>query len=257
MNMKIVQKIFQVGIMIVGVLLIINAIAVGFFSNFNLGILATLFMGLLLAAHSLIFKKIERRWGYKVARFAKCFVLVGVAFFLCVVGFIASNGLNQKVTFEEDVVIVLGAGLSGDKISMTLKARLDQALYYMQQNPDVIIVVTGGQGPQEDITEAFAMKEYLLEAGVSQDAILLEDQSTSTVENLRFAKEILDKEFSKNYKVAVITNDFHTYRALVTAKQTGLDSVGFSAPSQWYMLPVFYTREFFAVLHVWLFGTGI
>ena len=92
------------------------------------------------------------------------------------------------------------------------------------QNPDAIIIVSGGQGAQEDISEAEAMEIYLIENGVKSDKIIKEDKSTSTTENFAFSKEILDKQFSNDYTVAFVTNEYHISRAALCAENAGIDN---------------------------------
>ncbi|NBK97164.1 MAG: YdcF family protein, partial [Erysipelotrichia bacterium] len=85
-----------------------------------------------------------------------------------------------------DVMIVLGAGLYGDQISSALKRRLKQALYYAQRYPEVQIVVSGGQGANETMSEAMAMKMYLIKQGIASTRIIMEDRSTSTYTNFLY-----------------------------------------------------------------------
>ena len=82
------------------------------------------------------------------------------------------SGGTDNVTYQEDAIIVLGAAVRGEEISGALQKRLDVAIEYYQKNPDVVIVVTGGQGPQEDITEALAMERYLLANGIPKEKII-------------------------------------------------------------------------------------
>lgn len=87
-------------------------------------------------------------------------------------------GVRDTVTYEEQAVIVLGAGIKGNQVSRTLQLRLDKTIEYAQKNPNALIVVSGGQGPQETVTEACAMEKYLLENGIRAERILKEEQAT-------------------------------------------------------------------------------
>ena len=107
---------------------------------------------------------------------------------ICVYSF----GFTDTVTYKEDAVIVLGAGLRGENLSLILRNRLDAAVEYYNENPEAVIVVSGGQGPDEDIPEAEAMERYLYEQGVPLNKIIKEDKSTSTEENFKFSKELLE-----------------------------------------------------------------
>ena len=172
---------------------------------------------------------------------------------LCVeavlVGFIAYQGVHDTVSYNEDAVIVLGAGVHGDRVSLPLKQRLDKALEYHEKNPEAVIVVTGGRGFQETVTEAEAMEKYLLEKGVEPESVLKEENATSTNENMKFSKVILDDRFGDEYSVAVITNNFHIYRSVRIAKNEGFKNVThLHAGLQWYNLMPCYLRESLAVI---------
>lgn len=153
---------------------------------------------------------------------------------------------------QADWVIVLGAQVRGRRITNSLKRRLDTAAAYLNQYPDAKVIVSGGQGPGEAVTEAAAMALYLEECGIKRDRIHLEDRSTSTRENLRFSGAFADRERDK---IVIVTNDFHIYRASVIAKQEGYRNI-LLLPAD--SNPVFQlnylVREFFGVLHVWTFS---
>ena len=132
------------------------------------------------------------------------------------------------------------------------KSGCDAALDYAADNPDTIFIVSGGQGSNEPCTEADAMKTYLETHGLSSDRILTEDQSTNTVENLRFSRKLIPQEVQK---VGIVTSNFHVYRSLRLAKQQGfLDPVGISADSGVYFLPNNVLRECFGIVKDRLYG---
>lgn len=149
-----------------------------------------------------------------------------------------------------DAVIVLGAGLvGGNRIPVVLRQRLDAALGYLRENPGAVVVVTGGLGRQATMTEAYAMGAYLVYHGIPPERVILEERSTSTLENLSFARELLDEHFGGGgYTVVVATNDFHVPRSLMHAGQAGLDAEGLAAPTQRHMVPRYYSREHLALL---------
>ena len=108
---------------------------------------------------------------------------MGLFFFtiLQLLMFVASR---DDVDGGTGVIVILGAGLRGDKLSDTLKERLDKGYKYSLENPEAIVVVSGEKGNDEHVSEAYAMKQYLMQKGISEKKILMEDQSTSTFENL-------------------------------------------------------------------------
>ena len=167
--------------------------------------------------------------------------------------FIAAYGQFDNVNYNEDAVIVLGAGIRGDRVTVPLAYRLNAAIEYHKKNPDAMIVVTGGQGYQETITEAEAMEGYLLRKGVDPSKIIKEEKATSTNENMRFTKEILDEYFEGDYSVVVVTNNFHIYRGVQIAKMEGFEKVHHKhAGLKWYNMAPCYIRESLAVLKMWV-----
>lgn len=146
-----------------------------------------------------------------------------------------------------DYLVVLGAQVRPDgSPSTVLRYRLDTAADYLRENPGAMCIVSGGQGGNEPTTEAACMASYLQEQGIDASRIKLEDRSTSTVENLRFSRELVGGD---DASVGIVTNDFHAFRAAAIAKRQGLtDAVGVAAPSDPWFLPNNLLRE---VLCVW------
>lgn len=151
-----------------------------------------------------------------------------------------------------DYVLVLGAQVKGTRLTYALQARLDIAYEYAVDNPSSVVIVSGGQGPGETVTEADAMARYLKEKGLSEERIVLEDQSTSTFENIEFSKKLMR---STDASVVLVTNHFHVYRGVGVAKKQGLTNVqGLGSSIKWYTIPNQYVREAFAVIMYKLCG---
>ncbi|MGL5087201.1 MAG: ElyC/SanA/YdcF family protein [Clostridium sp.] len=178
--------------------------------------------------------------------------VIGLVFFIFVEGFIIYEG-HHKDSGKADYLLVLGAGIRGEMVTTALAYRLDTAIEYNKENPNVKIIVSGGQGPGEDVTEAYAMKKYLIEGGVDEALIISEDKSTSTYENFEFTKEILEKEYGKkDYTIMVVTNNFHMLRAKFFGKQVGFKTLGNPAPSHISTTLNFHVREFFGVIKAYI-----
>ena len=142
-----------------------------------------------------------------------------------------------------DYVIVLGAQVHADKPSVVLKYRLDEAILYLNENPETVCIVAGGQGKNEPYSEAYGMAQYLMQNGIDKERILLEDQSKTTEENLRYSRKFLPEDA----EVGIITNDFHMFRALQIAQKQGLSDVcGIAADSTKFYLPNNMLREYCA-----------
>lgn len=158
--------------------------------------------------------------------------------------------------YPVDYVIVLGAGVNGRTPSMILTWRLERALAYLQACPEAVCIVSGGQGPGEDIPEAECMALWLKARGVSEDRILQEDQSTSTSENLRNTQALLTElEGDRELRIGLITSEFHLLRAKLTASRAGLEVYGFPARTAFLGLRVnYYIREVFGLWYYVLAG---
>ena len=133
------------------------------------------------------------------------------------------------------------------------------AVEYHFRNPYAVIVVSGGQGPGDIISEASAMARYLEENGVPADLIVQENRSHSTYQNMRRSKEILDELFPHlpyGPQVVVITNDFHIYRAIRFTRIAGMrDAASFHGNTPLFALPGALVREVAAIGKLWLIGT--
>ncbi|WP_438572513.1 YdcF family protein [Clostridium sp.] len=165
---------------------------------------------------------------------------------------------NYNVSSNCDYMIILGASVKGSTPSITLKGRLDAALDYLEDtNDDLYIVVSGGQGNGENISEASAMRNYLIQNGVREDKIIIEDKSTSTFENFSYSKEKIENHSSiqiEYLNIKVITTDFHTFRSSIIAKRNNYKNVTFySSKSLPQFMPTYYTREFFALVKTLVF----
>ena len=156
-----------------------------------------------------------------------------------------------------DYLIVLGARVMGNEPGLTLKGRLERAIVYsMNSDDDFKIVVSGGKGDGENISEAEAMKRYLVANGIDEEKIIKEDKSVNTQQNFMFSKEKIENDSGKDINslnINAVTTDFHAYRGGMYANKCGYDNVEFmTQPSKWYLIPVMYTREFFAILKAYI-----
>ncbi|SFI00528.1 MULTISPECIES: YdcF family protein [unclassified Bacillus (in: firmicutes)] len=150
---------------------------------------------------------------------------------------------NEKVSHTAPYVLILGAKLFGDKPSLSLQNRLDVALGYLHSHPKVKVVVSGGQGEDEDISEALSMSRYLMENGIGKERILLEDRSTSTYENIKFSKDLYDIKHA-----VVVSNTYHLYRAKIIADRLGMKMEALAAPTPKRSRKKAYIREYAAII---------
>ena len=205
---------------LLAIVFLIDSVLRAIRSSFNLGVLMMYLITAALWIYALFHTKIDAFCAAGAGRVLKIIFFCCCAVFALLLIFVAVSGYSDTATKQEKAVIVLGAGLRGERVTDLLARRLDAAYDYHLENPNAVIVVTGGQGPGEDIPEARAMKAYLVE------------------------------------KVAYVTNAFHCYRAAKYAAAAGFTnvnaipaSIGFSS-----VLPC-YMREVMAVLYYWVFRT--
>jgi len=195
----------------------------------------------------------------KIAKIVKVLTFTAIFAFLVSFAWIEGRILTHDEGTEAptaQTVILLGAGLHGDRPSLTLSTRLQTALAYLQQHPTAVVIVTGGQGAGETITEAQAMYRWLTARGIDSQRIYREEQATDTRENLRYSKQILEQQDLPR-PVAVVSNSFHLYRARKLAEQEGLQDVQTlsapvpDVPLQWLSASV-YLREYCSILLMFL-----
>lgn len=232
-------------LILLGTGLLMNAALATVLSNFSTGILLVYTLGAVFLLCGAMYTRLHKAvWITLLSGFLVSALAVSALFLY---------GKADTATHTEDAVIVLGAGVQGDKPTKSLQNRLDRAIRYHAQNPTALIVVSGGQGPQETVTEAHAMEQYLLAHGVPASRILKEDAATSTAENFRFAKDLLDTQFDSGYTVAFITTDYHIFRAAQTAKRFGFEyATHCHSGTPWYMVLPNGLRECLAVGKAWI-----
>lgn len=181
-------------------------------------------------------------------------VYQGIALF-CIVIFIIGESLvifnaNSPAPDDLDYVIVLGAGLNGSRPSRPLQQRINTAYEYSMKHPDAILILSGGQGPDEAISEAECMRRELLSMGIPEERLIKEERSTSTEENIRYSYLILKDRGDEGAKIGVLTNSFHIYRARLQASLQ--DHYVYGVPAlTLFPIGIHYTvREFFGLLFI-------
>ena len=176
-------------------------------------------------------------------------VIFGAVF--CFVEMVLLISGRSHRDIEAEYVIVLGAQVKGEYPSKVLQTRVMTALDYLNKHPGAKVIVSGGRGRGEKITEAECMRRILVEHGVDEKRIIIEDQSSTTYENLLFSTNIV----GKNHSFVISTCHFHQFRAQSMAKKIGVDCVtGISGKSNKSLLLNYYVREFFAVVKYFING---
>ena len=205
------------------------------------------FVAVLVIAHRFLSKPL----------FRALMVLVSIGFaYFCFVEFFIIRDASTDRDCKRDYLVVLGAAVYGDEPSLTLVRRLEGALDYLEAYPESMVIVSGGMGEGETVTEAEAMQKWLVEHGVEEERILLENKATSTQENLAFSFEIIRQRGDEpDGNVAVCSSAYHLYRAKQMAKNMGVEAAGVSSPWGYFFVMLnYFIREAFGVTHLWAFG---
>jgi len=190
-----------------------------------------------------------REYMFSLSWFRRCF-FVGIGIFAFVEGLILYSGYQTGIGEEADYIIVLGASVRGENMSNVLYERAKKAFEYLQLHKDTKAVLSGGQGYGEDISESEAIRRYLVKKGIDDSRLLLEDQSTSTKENIKYSYEKIEKNWiakEDEPEVIIITSRFHVFRSKVVARLQGKQPKGIGSASFPVLLPNYYLREFFGV----------
>lgn len=205
--------------------------------------------GGLLIALGLLFGRLPRCIQMAV----KVLTAAGCLFFLVTVSIIIVGGARSADTFDEDCVIVLGCGIRGEELLPTLKSRLDKCIAYLARNPDVPVVVSGGQGHNESISEGEAMRRYLVANGIDNTRVIVEDKARDTRQNFQYSKQLLDSRFDgMEYSAACITSDYHIYRSRLIAQRNAIEANFYPSGVVWYLRPAAYCREVLSVCLAWI-----
>lgn len=202
-------------------------------------------------------KILKRLWRSKAGK------TVTIAFFsvfglLAVYALLLSSlmiGEMMNTPDDPDAVIVLGCRVQRNgKPSLMLGRRIEAAYEYLSENKDVICIVSGGQGEDEPISEGEAMKVALVEKGIEESRIFVEDKSENTKENIEFSAKLLEEMGIEVNEAAIVTDGFHLYRASLMAEGTWQNTTSVAADTPWWLVTAYWFREWFALSSLFVFG---
>ncbi len=248
------MSIATVMLLVLGILCILYCIGIGLFMGYGTRffLIWSVIGGGLIALGWLLAHK---EWIDRLPLWFRTTALVvagiGLLVFLLIEGLILAQ-FRAKAPAGADYCLILGAQMKSHGPSDVLRRRLDKAIVYLEENPETKVIVSGGKGANEPVTEAQGMYEYLTQKGIAAERILLEEKSGNTWENLHYSSEFLDPVKDS---VVLVTNNFHMFRATGIAKKMGYEKVnGLSADSYPYMVPNNLLREFLGVIKDSLVG---
>lgn len=152
-------------------------------------------------------------------------------------------------------IVVLGAKVNGQSPSMSLRERINAAYDYLSAHPQVTAIVSGGQGPDEGISEAQCMFNELTQMGIAENRIWMENRSTSTRENLNFSLALIEEKTGlRPDSIGLVSSEYHIFRATLVAEECGVRAAGIPAPTTWLTLKLnYYLREVAALWYYLLF----
>lgn len=186
--------------------------------------------GAMLALY-ILSRHMKGRGGQYLRRALAVVLIAGGAYFVAMEGIILLNG-GTRIDSEPDVVMIMGAHVRPEGPSPNLQARLDAALPYLQEHPEVPVVVAGGQGGNEHIPEAECMYDYLTARGIAPERIWQEDESHNTMQNFSYTAQLLEEKGldAEECHILVVSSSWHLCRVRLLAGRAGLDISTLAAP---------------------------
>ena len=244
---------------VISVLAIIMFIATGLCTTFNLGNFVGSLISIFLLVLSLKRYDLAIFLGNVFKSAAGRIILTAVfsVFIICIVTALILSAFMisamNNIPDEPATVIVLGCRVKDSGPSLMLEKRIEAAYEYLSEYENVICIASGGKGTDEPISEAQAIKNGLVSRGISSDRIILEDKSVNTFENIRNSMEIISS-LSLEQRAVIVTSEFHQLRAKILAKKHGLEAYSKSSATFLPLLPSYWIREWFGVMHELIIG---
>ena len=216
-------------------------------SKINIGNIFGISLGVSIIAVSLFFDKIVYLFSFTFGKIIICFAAViistfFIAFFITLIKIISNSRLSAT---DEDIVIILGCRVKGTAPTKALYSRCLSASKYLKTNPNARAILSGGQGKDEQISEAECMYRILTSLGIDEGRLIKEEKSTSTYENLLYSKDLTQEK-----RIAIATSEYHIYRAKLIAKELGLLASAIPAKSIPVLRVSYFTREVFGVWYL-------
>lgn len=238
-------------VIIIGILIIAVYVSPLYKSKINLGNIFGIILGTFVIICSVFFEQIKKIYTYPAGKiliilFFGLFIIFLTLFFITLFKIINAIKCNAK---NEITVIVLGCRVKGSVPSKALVKRCRAAAEYMKANKKTVAILSGGQGDDEDISEAECMYGLMTSYGIDKERLIKEEKSTSTYENMLYSKQIIDTlDLSEN--IAVATSEYHMLRAKMYAQKVGLNLYSLPAKSIPILRVPYFTREVFGIWYL-------
>ena len=210
-------------------------------------------LGISLGCALILYGIFRRRLGLKFHRLVHVLAALALAALLLLGGLQRYGTRQQPEEGQPVTMVILGCRVNGSEPSLMLWNRINTAQRYLEEHPGVKAVCSGGMGSDEKISEGRCIYEKLAEAGIDPERLYIEEESSSTRENIAFSKALIEeKGLEKN--VLLVTNGYHCFRAMQMAKEAGLTTYTWPARTAPYLVPTYVLRECCGILYLWLFG---
>lgn len=220
-------------------------------AKINIGNIFGMMTGILMLLLGIFLKNIKVLCEIKVYKilfivFGTAAIVFYAAFFVTLLKIIICE---KSAKPKGETVIVLGCRVKGTVPTRALMSRCTAAYDYLSENKNAVAILSGGQGADEDISEAECMRRILTDKGIDKSRLFIEDKSTSTEENLKYSSEVIDKNNLSN-TIVICTSEYHIYRSLKIAEKTGINATGLTAHSMRVLRVPAFTREVFGVWYL-------
>ena len=238
---------FALVILYIGPVITVGEINIGIMTGFGIAFILFVYAIFFNRINSLI-KSITRK---KTGKICVSIISIILCLGISVSGFAFGSILTNSKQDENktQVVVVLGCIVNGTKPGPFLRSRINKAYDYLTENQDAIAVLSGGQGAGESISEAQCIYENLVEKGIDKNRLIIEDKSTSTLENFQNTAKLLEEKGIDDKEITIITNEFHEYRATQFAKRCGFTPYQCPSKTPWNGFMPFATREIYAIIY--------
>lgn len=235
--------IFKIILLILGIIAIIIYALPLIETKLNIGNIFGITIGICFVAVFFVFDYVKELLVFKI--FSAVFIICLLIFFSILFYIIKKSKLSAE---KEETVIVLGCRVKWDLPSLSLIERCKAAAKYLKQNEKAVAILSGGQGADENISEAECMKRLMLGFGIDEGRLFIEDKSTSTDKNIKFSKEIIE-ENNLSKSIAIATSEYHEARAGIIAKRHGINAKAIPCKTLNRVKAPFYTREVFGLIY--------
>ena len=210
-------------------------------------------LGIALGCALILYGIFRKRLGPKLHRLVHVLAVLALAGLLVLGGLQLYGTKKQPEEGQPVTMIILGCRVNGSEPSLMLWNRINAARKYLEEHSEVKAICSGGQGGDEQISEARCIYDKLVQYGIDPARLYLEEESSSTKENVAFSKRLIEAE-GLEPDVVLVTNEYHCYRARELAKKAGLTAYAWPARTAAYLLPTYFLRECCGILYMWVFG---